>query len=47
MSHTVEILSVGTELLLGSIALGDTVSLKVRDGHIAVEKEEKKPLPEA
>ena len=34
------------ELLLGSIALGDTVSLKVRDGHIAVEKEEKKNVEE-
>ena len=30
------------ELIAGRIALGDTVSLKVRDGHIAVEKESAK-----
>ncbi len=35
------------ELLLGNIALGDTVNLKVRDGRIAVEKEAPKALPEA
>ena len=27
------------ELIAGRIALGDTVTLKVRDGHIAVEKQ--------